>query len=86
MTTQSPQTPPPARPPQEIQADIAAARENLADTIDAITERMQPANIAERAKDRVVAFYHKDDGSVDMVKAGVTAGVVVIVALYLIRR
>jgi hypothetical protein len=33
-----------------------------------------------------VAFYRKDDGSVDMVKAGVTAGVVVIVALYLIRR
>lgn len=94
MTTQTPQTPPapqvpqvpPARPPQEIEADIAATRENLADAIDAITERMQPANIASRAKERVVAFYRKGDGSVDPVKAGATAGVALIVALYLIRR
>jgi hypothetical protein len=94
VTTQTPQTPPtpqvpqvpPARPPQEIEADIAATRETLADAIDAITERMQPANIASRAKERMVAFYKKDDGSVDPVKAGATATVVVIVALYLIRR
>jgi len=82
---QAPQAPS-ARPPQEIEADIAATRETLADAIDAITERMQPANIATRAKDRVIAFYKKDDGSVDPVKAGATAGVVLIVALYLIRR
>ncbi len=94
MTTQTPQTPPtppvpqvsPTRPPQEIEADIAATRETLADAIDAITERMQPANIASRAKDRVIALYKRDDGSVDPVRAGATAGVVLIVALYLIRR
>jgi hypothetical protein len=97
VTTQTPPTPPtpptpqvpqvpPARPPQQIEADIAATRETLADAIDAITERMQPANIATRAKDRLVAFYQQDDGSVDPVKAGSTAAVVLIVALYLVRR
>lgn len=91
QTPQTPQTPPvpqvsPARPPREIEADIAATRETLADAIDAITERMQPANIASRAKDRVIALYKRDDGSVDPVRTGATAGVVLIVALYLIRR
>ena len=47
---------------------------------------MQPANIAGRAKERAAAFFKKDDGSVDPVKAGVAAGVALILALYLVRR
>jgi hypothetical protein len=40
---------PPARTPAEIEADIERTRARLADTVDAIAERVKPANAARRA-------------------------------------
>ena len=39
---------PPARTPAEIEADIERTRARLADTVDAIAERVKPANVARR--------------------------------------
>ena len=40
---------PPARTPAEIEADIERTRARLADTVDAIAERVKPTNVARRA-------------------------------------
>jgi hypothetical protein len=39
---------PPARTPAEIEADIERTRARLADTVDAIAERVKPANVVRR--------------------------------------
>lgn len=39
----------PARTPAEIEAEIEHTRMRLAETVDAITERVKPANVARRA-------------------------------------
>jgi hypothetical protein len=38
---------------EKLVYEIEQARENLARTIDAITERVSPANVTKRARDRV---------------------------------
>jgi Protein of unknown function (DUF3618) len=65
-------------------ADIERTRENLARTIDAISDRVSPANVARRAADRA----RERVASIDPVMAGgavvVVAGVAV--AWLLLRR
>ena len=39
---------PPARTPAEIEADIELTRARLAGTVDAIAQRVKPANVARR--------------------------------------
>ena len=41
------------RDPDAVITDIESTRENLARTIDQITDRVAPANVARRALDRV---------------------------------
>ncbi|HEY1625944.1 MAG TPA: DUF3618 domain-containing protein [Streptosporangiaceae bacterium] len=68
----------------ELVSDIEQTRESLARTIDAISDRVSPANIARRAGDRV----RERIAAVDPVMAGgavvVVAGVTV--AWFLLRR
>lgn len=45
----------PNRSPAEIEADIEATRERLAGTVDAIAERVKPANVARRGADSAKA-------------------------------
>ena len=84
----------PAQPQDGTQApdalvdDIEHTREQLAATIDALVDRTNPKNIAQRQLTRVKAQFIADDGSprIDQIGkvAGAVAGFVVVVVL--IRR
>lgn len=47
--------PGPGAPVSEIEADIERTREQLADTIDELGDRLAPSHVAAQAKDGVVA-------------------------------
>jgi hypothetical protein len=64
---------PPARTPAEIEADIERTRARLADTVDAIAERVKPANVVRRA-------FVNDDGNLRVQRVAVLAVVVAGVA------
>ena len=64
---------PPARTPAEIEADIERTRARLADTVDAIAERVKPGNVARRA-------FVDDDGNLRAQRIAVLAVVVAGVA------
>ncbi len=44
-----PETPAPPRKPEQIEADLAAARERLAATVDELKQRLTPSSIAKRS-------------------------------------
>ena len=70
----------PVRPPAQIEADLVATRERLVGTIAQIEDRVKPANVANRGKQKVVSFYKNDDGlrwdRVAMTAGAVVAGLV----------
>jgi len=85
-------TPPPAtlpageRSPGEIERDIEATRERLALTIDEISDRVKPANVAQAGREKVEAKLRNPDGSLRMERVGAAAAVVVAyVALKVIK-
>jgi hypothetical protein len=53
----------PARTPAEIEADIERTRARLAGTVDAIAERVKPANVARRGVDAAKAQLVDQNGS-----------------------
>jgi hypothetical protein len=63
----------PTRTPAEIEADIERTRARLADTVDAIAERVKPANVARRT-------FVDDDGNLRVQRVAVLAVVVAAVA------
>lgn len=72
------------RDPDALLKEIEATRENLARTIDALTERASPANIGRQAMDRVRE--QLDRPEVRMY-AGIAAAVVAVGGIaYLVRR
>jgi hypothetical protein len=75
----------PTRKPAEIESDIVDTRERLVGTIGEIQDRVSPANVADRGKDKVKAFY-VDDNGVRWQNVAITAGAVVgtVVALRLV--
>lgn len=71
----------------DLQAELAAAREELAASIAELKAQAAPAAIAERGKRAVVGFFTTDDGGVDIKHVAIVGGIVVgIVALRLLRR
>ncbi|RLV56959.1 DUF3618 domain-containing protein [Aeromicrobium phragmitis] len=81
--------PPRDATPDEIEADIAQTRERLADTVDALGERL---DVKEQAKRRISGVKHQAQDTFDQTKAKANravhgsgpafpAGVVVAVAL-----
>lgn len=72
------------RDPDALLKEIEATRENLARTIDALTERASPASIGRQAMDRVRE--QLDRPEVRMY-AGIAAAVVAVGGIaYLVRR
>jgi Protein of unknown function (DUF3618) len=71
---------PPARTPAEIEADIERTRARLADTVDAIAERVKPANVARRALDAAKGQVVDADGNLRVQRVAVLAVVVAGVA------
>ncbi|MGW5365663.1 DUF3618 domain-containing protein [Actinopolymorpha pittospori] len=76
----------------EIEADLAATRERLAETVDALTARVQPKVLAARGADRAKLTVMAPDGTLRterLIRLGVAvAGVVGALTLlrYLVRR
>jgi hypothetical protein len=54
----------PARAPAEIEAEIERTRMRLAATVNAISERVKPANVAHRAMDSAKAQIMDERGRV----------------------
>lgn len=95
-TAAAPETAPPARAPipsdpEAIEAQIRQRQDRLAETIDELTTRLSPKEIARRsrtsAQQRVEAALRAEDGSLRMERvAAVAAAVVVLLAALVWRR
>ena len=68
--------------PSELVSEIERTRANLAQTIDQITDRVSPANVARRTSDRVKERLSQ----VDPLIAGAAGLAVVSVTCYLLWR
>jgi hypothetical protein len=83
MATESKQ----ARTPAEIEADIERTRLRLQGTIDAIAERVLPANVVRRGTEKAKAQVLGADGSLRTTRVVALAAVVVgVVGLIAWRR
>ena len=71
------------RDPDDLVKDIERTRENLARTIDTLTERVSPANVAKRALSRVRAQASRPEVQIG---AAAVLTVVTTVALVVWRR
>jgi hypothetical protein len=79
--------PPPARTPAEIEAEIEATRNRLAGTVDAIADRVKPANVARRGAESAIGRFVDDDGNLRPDRVAVLAAALgVAVGLVLWRR
>jgi len=83
MATESRQ----ARTPAQIEADIEQTRLRLQGTVEAIAERVKPANVARRAAQAAKAQVLEADGSLRTARVVVLGGAVVaLVGLLAWRR
>lgn len=71
------------RDPDDLVREIERTRENLAQTIDALTERVSPGQVARRALDRAREQLASPEG---MLIGGAATVVALGVAVYLWRR
>jgi Protein of unknown function (DUF3618) len=73
------------RDPDAVVKEIERTREDLAETIDALTDRVSPANVARRAAARLRE--QADRPEVRLAGAAVAAAVIALgAAAYLLRR
>jgi hypothetical protein len=75
-----------ASDPAELEAQIAAARDRLAVSIDQISARVAPSAIADAAKSRVRAIVINPDGSIKKDKAAIVGGVGFTIVLWVAWR
>jgi hypothetical protein len=80
----------PAQPqtPDEIEAEIAATRARLAETVDELVDKAHPRNIAKRQVEQAKSQVFDADGNLRTEKIASVAGAIagVLVLLLLIRR
>jgi hypothetical protein len=74
----------PARSPEEIQADIDAAQQRLADQVDVLSERLAPQALAEEALGTVKRAFFEEDGTPKRKPIGIAVGTVA--SLLLLRK
>ncbi|MGB7981878.1 MAG: DUF3618 domain-containing protein [Candidatus Nanopelagicales bacterium] len=67
----------PARTPAEIEADIDTTRQRLVGTMTEIEDRVNPAKVAGRSKNKIQDFYVSPDGP-RWNHVAMTAGAVVV--------
>ena len=76
-----------ARTPAQIEADIVATRARLAGTVDAIADKVKPANVARRGVDAAKAQVVDERGQLRPERvAAIAVAVAAIVGLLLWRR
>jgi hypothetical protein len=77
----------PAGNPVALEAQIEQTREQLAETIDQIADRVHPRNVARRTADRARGFVVDEEGHIRLDRVVIIGGVVVAwVGLRLWRR
>jgi hypothetical protein len=72
-------------PTARLEAQIEAARNNLAETIDQIAERVAPANVAAEAKSKARSIVVNSDGSLKkdrVIKIAAVAGIVIAIGAW----
>ena len=74
----------PTRSPQEIQAEIDAAQQRLADHVDGLSERLAPQALAEDAIEGVKKVFVEEDGTPKKRPIAIAAGTVA--GLLLLRK
>ncbi len=74
------------RSPDRIVADIEQTRDRLAGTIDEITVRVAPKNVARKGADSLRAQFLHPDGSPRVERVAPIAGVVALIALVRVIR
>jgi hypothetical protein len=74
------------RSPQEIEAEIVEARQNLAATLDQLADRTNPKNVAKRGAAKARGVVQNPDGSIKPKPVAIIAGVVVLFVVYRIRK
>jgi Protein of unknown function (DUF3618) len=72
------------RTPEQIEADLDAARERLASTVDTLSEELTPQAFARRAADTARNFFTTPDGQLRTDRVMKVAAVVV--GLLVLRR
>jgi uncharacterized protein with ATP-grasp and redox domains len=76
----------PERSPAEIEAEIERTRMRLAGTVDAIAERVKPANVARRTADSARAQVMDEHGQLRTTRAAAIAGAAVALAALILWR
>lgn len=71
------------RDPEEIKAEIDRTREQLAATVDTLTERAHPRRLANDLKVAVITFVKKPPVTFALIGAG---ALTVVVVIYRIRN
>lgn len=74
------------RTPQQIESDIEATRLRLAGTIDSISDRVQPKNVAQRALDSLKAQFVDPQGGLRSDRVAAVGGVVTVLLGLRVRR
>jgi hypothetical protein len=64
----------PKRTAAQIEADMSQTRERLVGTISQIEDRVKPANVAARGREKVEAFFRTDDGDIRWDHVGMVVG------------
>lgn len=72
------------RDPDALVKEIERTRENLAQTIDALTQRVSPANVARRAADRAREQLSSPEGR--LIGGAAATAVALGIVVYLWRR
>jgi Protein of unknown function (DUF3618) len=75
-----------ARKPEQIEVEIAQARDDLADSLDVIENKLRPANLIQAAKDRAMGVLRAPDGSLDPRRVAAVAGIGLVLVTYFMRR
>ena len=71
----------------DLQAELAAAREELAASIAELKAQASPGAIAERGKRAVTGFFTTADGGVNVKRVAIVGGIVAgIVVIKILRR
>jgi hypothetical protein len=82
-------SPVPAAPrtPEQIEADMAAARERLAATVDELAYRTQPSTLVNTAKQSALGWFRDpDSGQPRWGRIAAVAGSLVVLIVYRARR
>ena len=74
------------RSPAEIEAEIERTRQRLAGTVDAIADRVKPANVARRGAESAKAQVVDERGQVRTARAAGIAAAVAVLGVLLWRR